>query len=449
MFKYNFQGLTGHVITREDFEYENSRKQWNRAIEKYPLVIVYCIDEEDIKNSILWARKNQVPIRIRSGGHHYEGFSTGNDVIVIDVSKLNKIEVCEEKGFVKIQGGVRNRELYEAVCTKGYPFPGGGCPTVGAVGYTLGGGWGYSSRFLGLGCDSLLSAELIDYEGCKITADNKENTELFWALRGAGGGNFGVVTSLTFKLPEKLEKATLINMDFPNRSKKEVAEIFKGYQGLFKNLDTRINFKMAAYNSLDKGLGIKFTGVFYGNDEEAKELLLFFKGISGEAHITMDYSTVYEVNEAIQNSHPDYESYKSAGRFVYRDFTREEVNKLLQLIEERAEGAVYTAISLYGLGGRIAKVDLGETAFSHRKASFILGFQTVWEDAEFAPQNKKWFLERYDYIGSITQGSFVNFPLGEVEKYETEYYGSSIEKLRKVREKYDPKGIFAFEQCIK
>ena len=94
-------------------------------------------------------------------------------------------------------------------------------------------------------------------------------------------------------------------------------------------------------------------------------------------------------------------------------------------------------------------MDLGETAFSHRKASFILGFQTVWEDAEFAPQNKKWFLERYDYIGSITQGSFVNFPLGEVEKYETEYYGSSIEKLRKVREKYDPKGIFAFEQCIK
>ena len=138
----NLDKLTGEVITKSDSRYEEARQQWNRAIERYPLAIVYCSCEEDVSNAIKWARENHIEIRIRSGGHHYEGFSTGDDVLVIDVSRLNKIEVDEIKRVVYVDGGVRNRELYDKLCSKGYPFPGGGCPTVGVVGYTLGGGWG-------------------------------------------------------------------------------------------------------------------------------------------------------------------------------------------------------------------------------------------------------------------------------------------------------------------
>ena len=96
MINYDYGRLTGEIITREDFEYEEERKAWNRAIEKYPLIIVYCKTEDDIKNAIIFAKANSLSIRIRNGRHHYEGSSNGNDVVVIDVSRINKIYMYEE-----------------------------------------------------------------------------------------------------------------------------------------------------------------------------------------------------------------------------------------------------------------------------------------------------------------------------------------------------------------
>ncbi|MDC9324221.1 FAD-binding oxidoreductase, partial [Clostridioides difficile] len=150
------------------------------------------------------------------GAHNYEGYSTGDDIIVIDLSRMNKINLDEESNMVTIEGGVRNREAYDFLCSKGYPFPGGGCPTVGIAGLTLGGGWGYSSRFLGLACDSLMEIEFIDYKGNLITANSNTNEDLFWASKGCGGGNFGVVVSMTFKLAAKVENVTLIDLEYIN-----------------------------------------------------------------------------------------------------------------------------------------------------------------------------------------------------------------------------------------
>ncbi len=138
----DYAALTGKIITREDSEYNESIKAWNRAINKKPLLIIYCYNEIDIINAIKWSRENKMEFRVRSGAHSYEGYSTGDDVVVIDVSNINKIDINEEEGYVKIGGGVRNREAYEALGKNKYPFPGGGCPTVGVPGLILGGGWG-------------------------------------------------------------------------------------------------------------------------------------------------------------------------------------------------------------------------------------------------------------------------------------------------------------------
>ena len=111
MINYDYRELTGEVITREDFEYEEERKGWNRAIEKYPLVIVYCECEEDIRNAIIFAKTNSLSVRIRSGRHHYEGYSTGNDIVVIDVSKMNKIYIDERfKVELKIENYMKLQE---------------------------------------------------------------------------------------------------------------------------------------------------------------------------------------------------------------------------------------------------------------------------------------------------------------------------------------------------
>ncbi|WP_373921149.1 FAD-binding oxidoreductase [Rossellomorea marisflavi] len=197
-----FEGLTGEIVTPKSPEYTDSRQEWNRAINKFPLVIVYCVEKQDVANAVRWARKRCVPIRIRSGGHHYEGYSTGNCVLVIDISRLNRLGLDREKNLLRMEAGAKNTAVYDFVGSNGYAFPGGTCPTVGVSGFTLGGGWGYSSRLLGLGCDSLVELELVNDQGKLIKANKDTNADLFWACRGAGSGNFGVVVGMMFQLPE-------------------------------------------------------------------------------------------------------------------------------------------------------------------------------------------------------------------------------------------------------
>ncbi|MBD7912828.1 MULTISPECIES: FAD-dependent oxidoreductase [Clostridium] len=446
--KFDYSGLTGEITTREDFNYEEDRKSWNRAIQKYPLVIVFCKNKKDIISAIGWAKKNSLEIRIRSGRHHYEGYSTGNDVVVIDISKMNEIIVDEEKNIVRIQGGVRNRELYEALGRREYPFPGGGCPTVGVSGLVLGGGWGYSSRLFGLAADSLTEAEMIDYEGKIIVATEDCNNDLFWALRGAGGGNFGVITSMTFKLPKKIKMATLIDIDCRNTKFHEIIKGFKKWQKLYKDLDRRINLKMGIYNSKEKGHGLRITGIFYGSREEADLILQSFKGISKNEIYDLNYTTVLEVNRIIQDSHPPYEKYKSSGRFVYDDYSEADMKNIINLVKDRAEGSTYTAVSLYGLGGAVKDRGKRDTAFYYRDAKFIMGFQSVWEDPKYALENVEFVKEKVKYIKEITKGSYINFPCAELEEYEKEYYGGNLEKLKEIKRKYDPQQIIKFPQSI-
>ena len=440
----DFNALSGVVVTKESPNYEECCLSWNRAIEKHPLVIVYCQENQDVIQAIKWAKQYGVPFRIRSGTHHYEGYSTGDQLLVIDVSCMNRIELNETT--VKVQGGVRNRELYEAVCGAGYPFPGGGCPTVGVAGYTLGGGWGYSSRLFGLGCDQLIEAEVITAEGQLIVANANQHEDLFWALRGSGGGNFGVVTSLTYRLPEKIEMATLINIDYEHVGFAKVVDVALRYQRFFKNLDRRLNLKMAMYNSETKGKGVKLTGLFYGSKEEAQDLLSLFQDATD---FDFYYMTVLQANREIQDSHPEFEMYRSGGRFIHRDYSADELLTMLDLIDERAQGSLYTAITFYGLGGAIADIEKDETAFYYRDASFILGFQSVWEDPKYRAINNEWVLERFNVLATYTRGSFINFPIVQPGDYEKNYYGDNLEALKAVKRKYDPEGTFNFEQAIK
>lgn len=445
----DYKILSSEIVTRNSFLYEENREAWNRAIQKYPKAICYPKTTKEVIEVLKFVKENKIEFRIRSGRHHYEGYSTGNDIFIIDVSKMNNIYVDELNKTVKIDGGVRNRELYEVLNSLGYPFPGGGCPTVGVIGFTLGGGWGYSSRLLGLGCDNLIEAELVNCDGDLIILNNKENKDLFWALKGSGGGNFGIVTSMTFKLPKKIEMATLINIDFNNIDIEEKINIIEELQNTYKTLDRRMNLKTAIYNSEEKGHGIKITGLFYGKKEEANNILQSIKAKGSKMYYNLEYMTVLDANRWIQDSHPDYEKYKSGGRFVLRDYNREEIKKIIEIVSERAEGSTYTAVSFYGLGGAVSDIEKNNTAFYYRDAKFIMGFQSVWEDLKYAETNVKWVKERFEFIKSITEGSFINFPIDLLDYYEKEYYGKNIIKLKEVKRKYDPNNMFNFEQSIK
>lgn len=444
----NFNNLNIDFITKDNIRYNEEIECFNRAIVKFPKVILKCKSVEDVKEALLWVKDNNLEFRIRSGRHHYEGYSTGDNIVIIDLKEFNNIYVDEEKEIVTIDGGVRNRELYEAVNGLGYPFPGGGCPTVGVSGFTLGGGWGYSSRMFGLGCDNLISLEMVNCNGEVIVADKDNNADLFWACRGAGSGNFGVITSLTFKLPKKVLNATLINLDCNKISEEEMINLVCKYQEVFKTLDNRANFKLAIYNSTSKGIGIKITGVFYGDKKQGNALIQPLIDVVSNVNLELRYLSVLEVNRLIQDSHPDFEKYKSGGRFLYKNLDEKNIKDIISIIRNKPNSSEYTAITLYGLGGVVSNIKPEETAFFYRDANFIVGFQSVWLDDLSAEENKLWVENKYKEIMKFTTGAFINFPINCLDNYKKEYYGDNLEKLLLIKKKYDKNKFFNFEQGI-
>lgn len=448
MKSFNYNELTGKIITKENKEYDKSILSWNRDIKRFPLAIVYCYNEIDVINAIKWSSKYSLEFRIRSGCHSYEGFSTGDNILIIDISNLKNIEIDEEKLYVKLGAGVINSEAYEALGNIGYAFPGGGCPTVGVSGLILGGGWGYSSRYLGLACDSLIEAEIINYKGEKLILNHEENRDLFWAIQGSGGASFGVITSVKLRLKEKVDSGTLIYINYPNVSEEEIIEIINELQKLYKNLDRRMNLKTSIYNSNLNGRGVKLIGLFYGNSKEAKAILKSLLSITKNIEVNIEDKSILECNKWIQDSHPDFEKYKSTGRFVYKDYSKDEILKFINIIDSKNNGCTYTAITFYGLGGAVSDIEKEETAFYYRDAKFILGFQAVWEEDIYSEENKAWLIDKFKIIKNLTVGSFVNFPLKELEDYEKEYYGENIYKLRKIKQKYDSNNIFKHPQSI-
>ncbi|WP_113928031.1 FAD-binding oxidoreductase [Bacillus sp. P14.5] len=442
------KGLTGEVVTMKDPDYDEARQEWNRAIDKFPLVIVYCENKQDVVNGILWARKRRVGIRIRSGGHHYEGYSIGHLILVIDISRLNTLKLDKDRDVLHMEAGAKNTEVYDLIGSNGYVFPGGTCPTVGVTGFTLGGGWGFSSRLLGLGCDSLLEVELVNFQGRLIKANRSVNSDLFWACQGAGGGNFGVVVSLTFQLPKPTNSCvTLVRFFYVGTTKAKQAQVMDIWQKWLPDLDKRMTLVSSFYNAEGEGLGIFATGFFYGSPEAAREILQPFAEVEG-FRAELEESSFFEAVKKVEATYPPFEKFKSTGRFVQRSYSAEELEKVAELVQNPPEGSQYAAVSFYALGGEIGRVGKKETAFFYRNARYIMGIQSVWSEDEFAEKNREWVRERFHYIKSITEGSFVNFPISKLKNYEREYFGGNADRLVKVNRKYDPFNVFSFPQGL-
>ncbi|WP_337983643.1 FAD-dependent oxidoreductase [Lysinibacillus sp. C5.1] len=443
-----FKGLTGEVVTLKDANYDEARQEWNRAIQKYPIVIVYCERKQDVINAIRWARRHCVPIRIRSGGHHYEGYSTGDYVLVIDISRMNAMTMDKKRHRLKIEAGAKNAEVYEFIGTNGYTFPGGTCPTVGVAGFTLGGGWGFSSRLYGLGCDSLVEFELINYEGKLIKANKQCNADLFWACRGAGGGNFGVVVSMTFQLPKPINASiTLIRFFYVGSTQAKQMQVMNILQNWLPQLDKRMTVVASFYNAEGEGLGIFASGFFYGPSEMAKKILQPFAEVEG-FQLELAQLSFLEAVKKVEATYPPYEKFKSTGRFVQRHYTLAELQNTVALLNNPPQGSVYTAISFYALGGEISQVGKAETAFFYRNAKYIMGIQSVWAEDQYAKENEAWVRQRFEFIKTITEGSYVNFPINHLSNYDKEYFGGNAQRLHQVNKKYDPFNVFSFPQGL-
>jgi FAD/FMN-containing dehydrogenase len=196
--------LTGRVVRRNDPDYAKSSLGWDELFVHYPLVIVYVQNTQDVVNALTWARQHDVALRVRSGGHSLEGWSNVDNGIVIDVSELKSVNIDTLARTVTVGAGLNQLEAVTTLAEKNLAVTTGTEGSVGLAGATLGGGFGFLTRYLGMACDGLVGAEVVVAEGADcagvIKAGLENNSDLLWALRGAGNGNFGIVTSLTYNV---------------------------------------------------------------------------------------------------------------------------------------------------------------------------------------------------------------------------------------------------------
>lgn len=436
------------IVLPSSPQYERSRQIFNRSIQKFPAAILYCRTVEDVMYAVRETRRTGRKARIRTGGHNYEGFCVGNSAVVIDTGRMIETELDAAQNLVRVGPGARNAGLYELVGRAGYPFPSGTCPSVAAVGVTLGGGWGLSARMFGLTCDLLVSAQMVDSMGILHDTSSVSEPDLFFALRGGGGGNFGVVTELTYSLPEQLFNVTYVNVAATGISLDVAATLFSRFQDWQSSDDRRFTPMIRIFNSEKNGYGFSLTGIYFGTSAETEASLEPFLTLPG-TEVTLNETTFLEAIRTVERSSPMPEKFRSAGRFAPDRLNQEEMRNILSLIATRATGSIDASIILSGLGGRVKEVPPEQTAFFYRNAPYIIELQTRWEEDTAEPYNLAWLEPRFLYLQSVTPGAFINFPSLLNADYMHAYYGGNAQRLRRIKQVYDPDSLFSFPQSIR
>ncbi len=433
-------GLTGRIVFPDDPSYEDARMDYNTRYSKYPRVIVFCQRVLDVINAVKWARETHTPIRVRCGRHSYEAFSIVNKGIVIDVSEMNKVLLEKSKGIASIQAGATLLPLYKVLWHKGVTIPGGTCPTVGISGLTLGGGFGMLTRKMGLLCDNLLAIQMVNAKGQIVYADQRVNSDLLWASRGGGGGNFGIVTSFVFKVhPVSNVAVYTITWDWS-----DAKEVIKVWQDWAPFVDERLTSILELGTKKDGR--ISSSGEFLGQEDQLQYLLRPL--INAGKPIQINVKTIPYIEAVLKfdgGSGPH--KFKNTGAFVYQCLSDEAISTLLYYMEISPNKD--NSVQFQSLGGAVSKVPPAGTAYFHREAGYIMQYITHWEaDTEECP-NISWVETLRQSMLRYVDGTYVNWPDIFIKDWPCAYYGTNYPELMRIKRKYDPENIFHFEQSIR
>ena len=262
--------LTGRIVRPDDPDYASASLGWDELFVRYPLVIVYAQKTQDVINALTWARQHDVALRVRSGGHSLEGWSNVDNGIVIDVSELKSAHIDAAARTATVGTGLNQLEAVTLLAKKDFAVTTGTEGSVGLAGATLGGGLGFLTRYLGMACDSLIGAEIVVASGTDcakvIKTDLKNNSDLLWALRGAGNGNFGIVTSLTYKVAP-LKSVAYVQATWDGLG--DLHGVFDTWQHMAPSADDRLGTQLEVHRNEI----VLFAVLAEGTPTEAKKLL--------------------------------------------------------------------------------------------------------------------------------------------------------------------------------
>ncbi|HUY52816.1 MAG TPA: FAD-binding oxidoreductase [Streptosporangiaceae bacterium] len=436
---------------------------------KRPAGIAYCGNPRDVSACLAFVRKFGLPVAARSGGHSYAGWSSTTGLIV-DVTAMNSFRVTG--GSVQVGTGMHLIDMYNQLAARGLAVPGGSCATVGVAGLTLGGGVGVLSRAYGLTSDNLQALQIVTADGRIRDCDATHNSDLYWACRGGGGGNFGIAASFTFRA-HHLTRLVVFFLSWPWS---RAAQVMAGWQpwapfqpdALWSNL----HMEAAPRGGTPT---IQVGGTYLGSVAACQRLLSRLYAAVGSAPVgpyvaqtsyrnammleagcaNLSVSECHLPSQTKNGKLPRVPSYAKSDFFTSR-IPASGIRAMVAGIErmrnvQGAAGGV-GAVAFDAFGGALNRVSPSATAFVHRNSLFLAQYSTSWNEggsAAGASRQHAWLRSFYASMRPYASGqAYQNYVDPDLTNWRQAYYGANYARLAQVKKTYDPHQVFRFPQGI-
>jgi FAD/FMN-containing dehydrogenase len=446
------QGLSGQLVRPGDKSYDEARAIWNGAHDRRPDLIVRCAGVADVMRAVDFARSENLVIAVRGGGHSLPGFSTSDGGLVIDLSGMTAVRVDPERRTAVAEGGCTWAELDHETQAFGLAVTGGLISTTGIAGFTLGGGIGWLMRRFGLACDNLIAADVVTADGQLVHASEHENPDLLWGLR-RGGGNFGIATSLEYRLHPVGPMVLAGPIFFAGDRAEEVLRFYRDWvRDLPDEVTTMVNLTTAPPapflpEAVHGKPIVAVIAVHAGEPESGRALVQPLKDLGdpiADLIGDMPYTTMQTLLDPLWP--------RGVHNYMRSAYVDELTDAAIEATVARHDAvpSPMSEIHLQHFGGAVARVGDDHAAFGNRTAQYVLNVVARTPEADGFAENVAWARGTAEDLAPVSRdGAYVNF-MGDAgdERLRASYGDATYERLVALKRRYDPANLFRLNQNI-
>ena len=441
----------GELVGPSHSAYEEQRRVWNGSIDRRPALIARCAGVADVIAAVKFARSAGLPVAVRGGGHSFPGLSVADDAILIDLGPMKGIRVDPEARTARVQAGVLWGELDHESQAFGLATTGGIVTHTGVAGLTLGGGIGWLHRKLGLSIDQLLGVDLVTADGELVTANESENADLFWGVRG-GGGNFGIVTEFEFRLHPVGPTVVAGPVFWPISESPKVLRFYREWIAECPDeLMTLVMHRKApplpfVPAEMHGKLVVGVACCYSGDVEEGEKVVRPLKAL-GSPVVDACMPKPYVAHQAMLDPAFPHHWWYYARACDVAELTDDVIDITVE--HSMQIQSPVTSFPIWQLGGAVSRIDDEETAFNGRHAGHTFNILGVTKTEEGFDEERDWAKRFWSALEPHHTSVYVNFLMEEGEERIREAYGAEkYDRLKALKRKYDPDNFFRINQNI-
>ena len=429
--------MQGRVVLPGDDDCAQTRQIWNGAVQHQPALIAVCETSDDVQAAVRSARQHDLPLSVRGGGHDWAGRALRHNGLVIDLSHMRRVDVDPVASVAMIQGGATGVDVISATVPHGLVAATGSCGAVGMVGLTTGGGYGPLTSRYGLALDNLLAADVVLADGRLVHCDDRDNPDLFWAVRG--GGNFGVITLMRVRLHPIREMLAGL-MLFPWA---QAESVLRGYVESIGEAPDELSISAGVLPGPDGSPVVLLAPMWSGDGKQGEEWIARLRQLGTPVVDKVGPTTYLDWLNMFGDAAPAVRYYAAKNRSLAQ-FTPAVLSALVAGGQQRS--SPFSVIILHDFRGAATRVPLSATAFGLRKEHFMVEIIAAWEPtAEDDGENHREWARTLsnDLAQHALPGGYPNM-LGPDDQEQTAHaYGSNAVRLHQLKRLFDRDGVFS------